>query len=241
MHDDCFKPLRDFYSRFGRRDRERMGAHDADEAVRTTDRPVHDRDSRYELRDPPLLGPVDASRRRSRQALGPDHVARGLDGFMNKAASGGSNEGPAIRRAGCLGLVLAALTHASGCGPECDVDRYFTLLLDLVDESDVRLDMEELAAAAETARIEVCVLDGIDSRCFKRRPEELLRGQRMLELSHSDLAYPDRRRCQFPSVRFSVEIPGCDPAEFVLAGEEVTDHARFDDHTELLTIVCPGA
>ncbi|PCC73604.1 hypothetical protein SAMN02745121_07353 [Nannocystis exedens] len=181
----------------------------------------------------PALGPVSLRLGRA------GHAAREGEGSMKEAAGRGSRDGSARRCGAYLGLVLAALTQASGCGSECDMSRLFYLTVELVDESGVPLDSEALAEAFEAAEIEICV-DGPESHCFTERPEVMLtRG--MFEVSHSDLAYPERRRCQLPMVRFTVEVPNCDSGEFLLDDEVATNQTKFEPRTGMLTIVCPGA
>ncbi|MDC0667363.1 hypothetical protein [Nannocystis radixulma] len=140
-----------------------------------------------------------------------------------------------------LGLVLAGLTHASGCAPECEhISRDFTLTVEPVDEDGVHLNREALAAAFDTAKIEICV-DGYESYCVTSTQIQLDLEKRVFELWHTELAYNERRHCELASVRFSVEIPGCEPGEFVLPSEEATDATELQYHAGLLKIICRGA
>ncbi|MBZ5709919.1 hypothetical protein [Nannocystis pusilla] len=231
MHRELLKPRREFPGRFAGRDDERRDADDAASSDPVSADPEgtglagrHQVAARFESRGERCEVQGDA--------------ARGLDGLMTKAAVRGSIRGSAIRRATCLGLVLAALTHASGCGPECDMDRDFVLTVEPVDGDGVHLPIQALEAALDAGEIEICV-DGLESFCHTNPSIEFLREKRVFELTRSDLAYPDRRRCELPTVTFSIELPGCEPAEYVLEGGETTNQVKFEIHTGRIEIVCP--
>jgi hypothetical protein len=138
-----------------------------------------------------------------------------------------------------LGLVLVALTHASGC-KECDTSRSPILLVELVDEAGSRLSPEAFTAAFDAAMIEVCVEEGPESHCFMTEGHDLP-VNRLIEVRESQRSFPEGLRCEFPTLRINVEVPGCEPGEVVFAGEEATFEARFEDVSEGLTLVCAGA
>lgn len=136
--------------------------------------------------------------------------------------------------------MAAALGGLPGCGDDdCEIPLMIYLQVEVVDGDGSALAPGDFAARFADAKITRCT-EARDDDCFDMSPDhpDITASDSFLTVTLSETAFKKRPlRCEFPVLRLSIDMPGCDPAEYVSPGGNTDDSERQLDAS--LKVVCP--